>query len=123
METLIAFLKNSSTLDLLILTLIVLSTLILIPAGIWMALAARTRKPIFFFLMAALLPVLLGLLGTFLRIINAERMAAMFSEAGAEVVAAARAEAWVTTYIGAAATVLLGLIGLTGLALKGKRGT
>ena len=118
METLIAFLKSCSALDLLILIFIFLSAVVLVPAGIWISIASRTRKPIFFFLIAALFPLLLALLGTFLRIRNAERVAAMFSEASAEVVAAARDEAWITTYIGAAETALLGLIGVTGLILK-----
>jgi hypothetical protein len=123
METLIPFLKHSNALDLLVMILVILIAVILIPVGIWIAIASRTRKPIYFFLMIALLPLVFAVLGTYLRFRKIERVAAMFPDASAEVVAALRQEAWITTYIGAAGTALPGLIGLTGLVLKKDRKT
>lgn len=118
METLIPFLKHSSTLDLLVILLVIIAAVILIPAGIWIAIAARKRTPIYFFLVVALLPLLLALFGTYLRFWEDERALRMFPEASPEVVAASRQEAWITTYIGAGGTAVLGLIGVTGLVLK-----
>ena len=123
MESLIPFLKHSSSLDLLIILLVVLIAVILIPVGIWIAIASRRRKPIYFFLMVALLPLLLALLGTYLRFRGIERALALFPEASPEVLASARQEAWIATYIGVAGTVVLWLIGLTGLVLKKERKT
>ncbi len=93
METLIPFLRNSSVVDLLIIVLVILSTAILVPAGIWIAIAARSRKPIYFFLMIALLPLLLALLGTYLRFMNIERALARVPDVRAEVVTASKQEA------------------------------
>ena len=121
METLIPFLKNSSVLDLLVITLVILITVILIPAGIWIVVAARSRKPILFFLVLALLPLLLALLGTYLRFKSIDRALAMNPGVSAEVVTAANQEAWVTTYLGVAGSAVIGLIGITGLILKKER--
>jgi hypothetical protein len=118
MESLIPFLKHSSALDLLVTLLVTFITVILIPGGIWIVIASRRRKPIYFFLMIAVLPLLLALLGTYLRFRGIERALSMFPEASNDIVASARQEAWITTYIGAAGTAVLGLIGLTGLVLK-----
>lgn len=118
METLIPFLKHSSALDLLVILLVVLISVVSIPVGIWIAIAARSRKPIYFFLMVALLPLLLALLGTYLRFIVIERAIGDAPNVGQEVIAAAREEAWITAYIGAAGTVVLGAIGVTGLVFK-----
>ena len=118
METLNPFLKHSSALDLLVILLVILIAVVLIPVGIWIAIAARRRKPIYFFLMVALLPLLLALLGTYVRFIVIERAISDAPNVGKEVIAAAREEAWITTYIGAAGTAVLGLIGVTGLILK-----
>ena len=118
METLISFLKHSSALELLVMLVVFLLALVLIPVGIWIVIASRRRKPIYFFLIATLLPLLLGLLGTYLSLANVEKMAAMFPEAGAEIVTAARQEAWIPTYIGVAGTLIPALIGVVGLILK-----
>lgn len=118
METLIPFIKNSSALDLLVILLVLLTALTLIPVGIWIAFASRRRKPIYFFLAAAWLPLLLALLGTWLRFKVIDRAIAQFPDAGKEIVEASRAEAWILTYIGAAGTAVLDLIGMTGLILK-----
>src|ERR1700675_4173359 len=101
METLIPLLKHSSTLDLLVFILVILIAVILIPGGIWIAIASRTRKPIYFFLVFTLLPLLLGLLGNYLRFRNNERALALVPEARQAVLAEARQEAWIITYIGA----------------------
>ena len=121
METLMSFLKHSSALELLVLLVVVLIAVILIPVGIWIVIASRRRKPIYFFLPAALVPLLLGFLGTYLSLANVEKAAAMFPDASAEIVAAARQEAWVPAYVGAVGTLIPAAIGLIGLALK-KRG-
>ena len=121
METLIPFLKNSSVVDLLVITLVILITVILIPAGIWIVIAARSRKPIYFFLVLALLPLLLALLGTYLRFKSVDRALGMNPGVSAEVVTAANQEAWVTTYLGVAGSAVIGLIGITGLILKKER--
>lgn len=121
METLIPFLKSSSAVDLLVLLVVILIAVILIPVGILIAIASRSRKPIYFFVMISLLPLLLALFGTFLRFKGIERAIASFPEVGEEVVAAGRQEAWITTYIGAAGTALPFLIGVTGLVLKKDR--
>ena len=121
METLIPFLKNSSVLDLTVMSLVILIAVILIAVGIWTAIASRTRKPIYLFLMITLLPLLLALLGTYLRFRNIERAAAMFPDASAEVVAALRQEAWIMTDIGLVGTAVPVLIGVMGLAFKKER--
>ena len=121
METLISFLKHSSALELLVLLVVILLSVSLIAVGIWIVIASRRRKPIYFFLMATLLPLFLGLLGTYLSLANVEKTAAMFPEASAEIVTAARQEAWVPTYIGVAGTLIPALIGVVGLVLKKDR--
>ena len=121
MESLIPFLKHSSTLDLFVVMLIIAIAVILIPVGIWIVIRSRRRKPIYFFLIITLLPLLLGLLGTYLRYIRIERALALVPNASAEVVAEVRQEAWITTYIGAVGTAVPGLIGVTGLILKKKK--
>ncbi len=121
METLIPFLKHSNAVDLLVIILVILITLIMIPGGIWTVIASRSRKPIYFLLMIALLPLLLALLGTYLKFRKTERLIALYPGVSAEAIAVARREDWVTTYIGAAGTAVLGLIGVTGLILKKDR--
>ncbi|MGH9874172.1 MAG: hypothetical protein ACRD9S_17110 [Pyrinomonadaceae bacterium] len=121
METLIAFLKHGSALDLLVILLVILITVIMIPAAIWIGIAARTRKPIYFLLLISLLPLVLALTGTALRYINIERALANVPDVSAEIVTAARQEAWITTYLGATGTVVIGLIGVAGLILKKER--
>ena len=121
METLSEFLKASTAVDLLVVLVVVLITIVLVPTGIWIAIASRSRKPICFVLVIGLLPLFLALVGTFWRIRNTERAIAEFPDAGSEVVAAAREEAWITAYIGVAGTAVVELIALTGLILKKDR--
>ena len=150
MEALKNFLQFSTTLDWLVFTL----AAILILVGILILVLARSRRPMYWFLAAALLPLLLGILTTYLKNRAMENALAKVDsstvEAGQKtrqlpppppppggklrptptpvptpdlsfVAAAGRREAWLSTYIGAAATTVLVLIGLLGLALK-KRG-
>jgi hypothetical protein len=121
METLVEFLKHSTTVDLLVIVLVLLSVVILIPVGILIVIVARRRLPIYFFLIASVLPLLLALLGTYLRFRGIERALSLNPYASSEVVAAAHQEAWITTYLGAAATAVLELIGVMGLLLKKDR--
>jgi hypothetical protein len=121
MDTLIPFLKHSSVVDLLVIFLVILITVVLIPAGIWIVIKSRSRKPICFFLVIVFLPLVLALLGTYLRFRNIESALAQVPEASKAIVAEARQEAWITTYLGAAGTALPFLIGVTGLVLKKNR--
>ena len=114
METLSNFLKFTSSFDLLI----ILLTLILIFVGILLLVVLRSRKPFYLFLALALLPLLLGMLSTYLKYREIERMLTMLAEAGVEVADAARREAWIITYFGAAGTAVLALIGLLGVLIK-----
>lgn len=118
MDALVSFLKHSSALDLIIILLVILSAVVLIVVGIGILIAAKTRKPIYYFLVLTLLPLFLALLGTYLRFKVIDRALADFPEASTEIVAAASEEAWITTYIGVAATILPGLIGVAGLLFK-----
>jgi len=118
MDTLMDFLKSSTIVDLLVLLLILLFTVVLVPVGIGTVIASQSRTPIYIFLLTALLPLLLALIGTCLRFVSIQQAISQNPEVGSSVVEAARQEAWITTYIGAAGAALLALIGLTGLALK-----
>jgi 1-acyl-sn-glycerol-3-phosphate acyltransferase len=121
MGTLVEFLKHGSAVDLLFVLLVVLSTLVLVIAVITIAIASRNRKPLYFLLFIGLIPMLLALFGTYLKVRNTERLLAEFPDAGVEVVAAARQEEWIIAYIGVVGTTLVELIALTGLILKKDR--
>lgn len=118
MDSLVSFLKHSSALDFIVFLLVILIAFVLIVVGIGILIASRTRKPIYYFLPLTLLPLLLAALGTYMRLSALERAVADFPEAGSEIVAAGRQEAWIMVYIGVAATALPALIGLTGLLMK-----
>lgn len=118
MDSLLSFLKHSSTLDLIVVLLIILLTVTLILVAAITLFATAGRKLIYAVLIAASLPLLLGLVGTFLRYDQIERSLSQVSEAGPEIVAAARAEAWFPTYFGLAGTALVELTGVSGLMLK-----
>ena len=121
METLIAFLKHSSVPDLLVIILVLLSAVILIAVGIWIVIASRRRKPIYVFLMIALLPLLLGLLGTYLKSIESERAIARAERVSASLIAEVRQENWIMTDIGLVGTAVPVLIGVMGLAFRKER--
>ena len=121
MENLIPFLKSSSVVDWFFIMLVVFIAVILIPVGLWIVIASRRRKSIYFLLMMAFLPLILALLGTFVRIRTIETLAARYPDASAEVIAAGSQEAWILTYIGAFGTLVPALIAVTGLVVKNDR--
>lgn len=121
MENLIPFLKYSSVVDWFFIILVVFVAIILIPVGLWIVIAARRRKSIYLLLMMTFLPLLLALVGTFVRIRKVETLAARYPEVTAEVVARGSQEAWVLTYIGAFGTLVPALIAVTGLVVKNDR--
>lgn len=121
METLIPFLKNSSVVDWFFIMLVVFIAVILIPIGLWIVIASRRRKSIYLLLMMTFLPLLLALLGTYVRIRTLETLAARYPDVSAEVVAAGSKEAWIMTYIGALGTLVPALIAVTGLVVKNDR--
>lgn len=121
METLIPFLKYSSVVDWFFIILVVFIAVILIPVGLWIVIASRRRKSIYFLLMMTFLPLLLALVGTYVRIRKIETLAARYPDASAEVIAAGSQEAWVMTYIGAFGTLIPALIAVTGLVVKNDR--
>ena len=118
METLMSYLKSSSSLDLFIIFFVVSLTAILILIGILIVIVSRKRMPIYIFLLSALLPFLLALIGTCLRMVSIEQAVSNNPGVSDEIVAESRQEAWITTYVGTAGLGVLGLIGVTGLVLK-----
>jgi hypothetical protein len=116
-ESLGEFLRHSSPLDLLILVL----TLILVVSGMLLLIVLRSRKPFYLFLVLALLPLTLGVLSTYSKYREVDKMLVMLEDAGIKAAQGARREAWVITYIGAAGTAVLVLIGLLGVVVKKQR--
>lgn len=112
------FLKHSSASDLVIILLVVLSTVVLAALGIGLAMAARRRTPVYLFLAISFIPLLLSLGGTCLKLMAIDRALSFAPEASEQVVAEAHREAWLTTYLGAACTGVLAVIGVTALLLK-----
>jgi uncharacterized membrane protein len=115
MEAFKNFLQSSATFDWLVMTL----TVIMILAGVILLFVARRPRSFYFYLGVGLLPLLLGLLTTYLKIQEVERMMAMVApNSGVEVAEAGRREAWIITYIGAVGTVVAVLISLLGMISK-----
>ncbi|HEY3027967.1 MAG TPA: hypothetical protein VGJ55_17590 [Pyrinomonadaceae bacterium] len=114
METLVDFLKNSTTLDLLV----VVVTIILVIAGILISVLAGNRKSMYRLLLVAFVPLLLGLLDMFVKNRLLDRGVGLMGRLSPEAIAAGRREALVIACIGATGTLLLGLVGLLSLALK-----
>jgi uncharacterized membrane protein len=112
------FLKHSSALDLLVILLVVLSTIVLVVVGIALAVSARRRTLVYLFLAISVLPLLLSLVGTYLRFMAIDRALSFAPEASEQIVADAHREAWLTSYVGAACTGLLAVIGVTALLVK-----
>lgn len=121
MENLIPFLKSSSAVDWCFIILVVFIAVMLIPVGLWIVIASRRRKSIYFLLAMAFLPLLLALLGTYVRIRTIETQTAPYQDANAEVIAAWIREAWIMTYIGALGSLVPALIAVTGLVVKNNR--
>jgi hypothetical protein len=101
--------------------LVLLLALILIFVGVLLLIVSRSRKPFYLLLVLALLPLLLGMLSTYLKTRELDRMLSVVAEAGGDVAEAARREAWIITYVGAAGTAVLTLIGLLGVVVKKER--
>ena len=72
-------------------------------------------------LATALAPVLLGILSTYMKNREIERVLKMIESVGVEAVAAGRREAMISTYVGASGTAVVALIGLVGVAVKRRR--
>lgn len=115
MEALHSFLKSSTVVDLLVLLFIFFITVVMIPVGIWVVFGSRSRMPSYVFLLSASLPLVLALVGTYVRFVSIDEAVRQNPDVGEQVVLAARQEAWITTYIGAAGSTVLALIGVTAL--------
>lgn len=118
MEALESFLKSSTVIDLLVLLFILFITVVMIPIGILIVFASRSSKPAYIFLLSAVLPLVLALIGTCLRFASIEEAVRPNPGVGEEVILIARQEAWITTYIGAAGTTILALIGAAAVVKK-----
>ncbi len=118
MEALQSFLKSSTVVDLLILLFILFITVVMIPIGVAIVIASRSKMPSYIFLLCASLPLLLALIGTYVRFVSIEEAVRENPGVGEQVIVAARQEAWITTYIGAAGTTMLALIGVTAVLKK-----
>jgi len=116
MDTLTNYLKFSSGLDWL--TIFAGITVILL--GFILLVAARTRTALYPCLIVAFGPLLLGVLTTYVKNREIERVMTMVESVGAEAAAAGRREAMISTYVGGAGTVTAVLIGILGLATKRK---
>ncbi len=120
MEALESFLKSSTVIDLLVLLFILFITVVMIPIGIVIVFASRSSKPAYIFLLSAVLPLVLALIGTYLRFASIEEAVRQNPGVGEEVILIARQEAWITTYIGAAGTTILALIGVAAVVKKAR---
>jgi hypothetical protein len=117
METFSNFLKFSSPLD----WLTIFTAAILILVGLIILIAFRRRTAIYVLLVLATVPLVLGLLTTYLKNRDIERMLSTLESVGVEAAEAGRREAMISTYVGAAGTIIVELIGVIGLVFK--RGT
>jgi len=113
-ETLISFLKFSSVLD----WLVMLMTLVLILVSLVLLFTLRGRKPFYFVVALALLPLAGGLLSTFLKYRQMGRALEGMERVPAEVLENATSEAWVITYLAAAGALVIALIGIVGIVIK-----
>ena len=114
METLISFLKFSSVLDWLVMFL----TLVLILISLVLLFVLRSRKPFYFVIAAAALPLAGGLLSTFLKYQQLSRALELMERAPADLMERATAEAWMITYIAAGGAVVIALIGVIAIVTK-----
>ncbi len=117
METLIEFLKNCGLLDLLVIA----SAVILILSGIIVLIIARARKPVYGFLAAVLLPLILGVLDFDLKNRFLEQGYGFVGRLDAEAIEAGKRDLLVVVGIGIAGTIVSVSIGFFGLALRGAR--
>lgn len=122
----ILFLKHSSIIDLVILFLAVFTGVVLVIVGVVMLFVVKTRKFFIIYLTIALLPLVLGIAGAGFRWYMNERGLAMFlrdapPEELAELRRGAFPEYVATILIGAGATALPLLIGVSGAVVKKDR--
>ena len=115
-ESLITFLKFSTILDWLVICL----TLFLIMVAALLLIVLRSPKPFYFVIVSAVLPILGGLLSTFMKYQYLNRAIENVGAVSAEVVERARAEAWIITYLAAIGALIIALIGFLGVFLKGR---
>lgn len=95
-----------------------LMTLVLILTSLVLLFALRGRKPFYFVVAAAALPIAGGLLSTLLKYQQIRRAVKLAETAPAEVIERATAEAWMITYIAAAGAVMIAFIGVLGILMK-----
>ena len=114
METFSNFLKFSTPLD----WLTTLAAVILIFVGLIMLIAVRRRTAMYFLLGIAVVPLLLGLLTTYLKNREIERIMSLVEPVDAEAAEAGRREALISTYLGATGTAIVELIGAIGIVIK-----
>lgn len=95
-----------------------LMTLVLIFVSLVLLFVLRARKPFYFVAAAAALPLLGGLLSTFLKYQQLGRALQMMETASSEMMERATAEAWMITYIAGAGALVIALIGILGIVMK-----
>jgi hypothetical protein len=115
-ETLTNYLKSSSALDwltiLAVITVVLLCLILLI--------AARNRGSMYVLMAIAVIPFLLGLLTTYGKNREIERVNSTVESVPVEAVEAARREAMISTYIGGLGTIVSISMGIIGLAVKNR---
>lgn len=116
METLTNYLKFSSALDWL--TIFVAIAVVLV--CLILLIASRSRAAMYVLMGIAVVPLLLGLLTTYGKNREIERVRTMVESVPVEAVEAARREAIISTYIGGLATLVGVSMGIVGLAIKNR---
>ena len=111
------FLRNSTILDWLVLFL----TGLLIIVALLTLMVVRSRKPFFFVLAAAVIPLAGGLLSTFVKHRQLEQAIGLAGSVSSEVVERAQAESWVISYIGVLGAIIIAMVGLIGVITKKRR--
>jgi drug/metabolite transporter superfamily protein YnfA len=98
--------------------LVISASILLVIAGLLLLFFLRSSKPFYFVIASAVLPLLGGLLSTFMKYQYADRALENLGAVAAEAVNHARAEAWIITYLAAIGALIIALIGLLGVVLK-----
>lgn len=100
--------------------LILLLTPVLLLVDVLIAVLCKSRKPLAIFAIVALIPLLLGLLGTAAGYSQVQRVSATTDSPDEAIIQHGHAQARYTTYLGAGSTGLLLLIVIIGMAPKKK---
>jgi hypothetical protein len=116
LETLHNFLRFSTILD----WLVIFITLFLMLVAVLLLIVLRSRTPFYFVIVSAVLPILGGLLSTFMKYQYAQRALENLGVVATEAVEHARAEAWIITYLAVTGAIIIALIGFLGVFLKGR---